>query len=97
MKRIFWLVLCVAGSAALGAQSSTPQGLISRPEQRILADRIERVGATSSWHLRGHVMIVDPASTVSADEVDVETGSNGVMQLDLRGNVHMTMTMNPTR
>ena len=50
-----------------------------------------------SWHLRGHVRIVDPASTVSADEVDVETGSNGIMQLDLRGNVHMTMTMNPTR
>jgi hypothetical protein len=94
MRRSVLIAMCIAGSAALGAQSSTPQGQTVLPGQRVLADRIEKVG-TSFWRLRGHVTIIDSATTIVADEVDAKTDSNGVLQLDLRGNVHVSM--NPNR
>jgi hypothetical protein len=94
MKRSILIGMCIAGSTSLGAQVSRAQGQIVLPGQRVSADRIENVGA-SFWSLRGNVMIANSATTIVADEVDAKTDSNGVLQLDLRGNVHVSM--NPSR
>ncbi len=92
--RTFLLFLGIAGFAVLAnGQTSTAQGLlksITAPGQRMTADNIERTGSTM-WRLRGSVRIVQDSAIITADDVDAQTLSNGTIEYDLYGNVHLTM------
>jgi hypothetical protein len=92
--RTFLLFLGIAGLAVLvNGQTSTAQGLvksITAPGQRMTADSIERTGSTI-WRLRGSVRIVQDTAIITADEVDAQILSNGNIEYDLHGNVHLTM------
>jgi lipopolysaccharide assembly outer membrane protein LptD (OstA) len=93
MKKMSFLVICIIGSAVLSSgQTNTGQGQfyrITAPGQQITADSIVRTGATT-WHFRGAVRIVQDATIIGADEVDAQT-TNGAIEYDLRGNVHLTI------
>jgi hypothetical protein len=92
--RTFLLFLGIAGFAVLAnGQTSTAQGVpqsIAAPWQRMTANSIERTGSTSR-RLRGSVRIVQDTAIITADEVDAQTLSNGTIEYDLRGTVHLTL------
>jgi hypothetical protein len=92
--RTFLLFLGIAGFAVLAnGQTSTAQAVpqsITAPWQRMTANSIERTGSTT-WRLRGSVRIVQDTAIITADEVDAQTLSNGAIEYDLHGTVHLTM------
>ena len=91
--RTFLLFFGIAGFAVLAnGQTSTPQGAqsITAPWQRMTANSIERTGSTT-WRLHGSVRIVQDSAIITADDVDAQTLSNGTIEYDLYGNVHLTM------
>ena len=90
--RTFLLFLGSAGLAVLAnGQTSTAQGApITAPWQRMTANSIERTGSTT-WRLLGSVRIVQDTAIITADEVDAQTLSNGTIEYDLHGTVHLTL------
>jgi len=55
----------------------------------ILADSIQRTSA-STYQYRGHVQLTTGTVVVTADEADLTTQSNGALEFDLRGSVHLS-------
>jgi lipopolysaccharide export system protein LptA len=94
MKKMLLIILCIPAFALLlNGQMSTAQGQgrsITSPWQQMSANNIERTSSTT-WRLRGSVRIVQESAIITADEVDARTASNGSLEYDLRGNVHLTM------
>lgn len=91
------IILCIPAFVLLfSGQMSTAQGQgrSITPAWQMYANNIERTSSTT-WRLRGAVRIVQEAAIITADEVDARTASNGSVEYDLRGNVHLTM--NPRR
>jgi lipopolysaccharide export system protein LptA len=92
--RMLLLFLGIVSSAVLASGQAAPaQGQRSSttaPWQQMSANSIARTGATT-WQLRGSVRIVQEAAIITAEEVDARTGRDGVMEYDLRGNVHLTL------
>jgi hypothetical protein len=92
--RTFLLFLGIAGFAVLAnGQTRTAQGVpqsITAPWQRMTANSIERTGSTT-WRLHGFVRIVQDTAIITADDVDAQTLSNGTIEYDLHGTVHLTM------
>ena len=92
--RMSLLILCVAGSAILvsGQAPQTPavpSGVVSITAQgQISADRVQRI-SPSTVQLRGSVRIVQGTAIITADEADAQTGPDGTIEFDLRGNVHL--------
>lgn len=98
MKKMRLIILCVPVFALLfSGRTSTaqaPGSPATTPWQQMSANNMVRTSSTT-WQLRGSVRIVQEAAIITADEVDARTASNGSMEYDLRGNVHLTM--NPRR
>jgi lipopolysaccharide assembly outer membrane protein LptD (OstA) len=95
MRKTLLLVACVIGSSVF-ASGQTPANQdhpltirVVPTAQTVTAQRIERTENTLS--LRGSVVIVSEASTIKADEVDLRITPDHAVELDLRGNVHVTM------
>ena len=92
------IILCIPAFALLfsGPMSlARGQGRSITPAWgQMSANDVTRTSSTT-WQLRGSVRIVQEAAIITADEVDAWTASNGSIEYDLRGNVHLTM--NPRR
>jgi lipopolysaccharide export system protein LptA len=98
MKKMRVIVLCIPAFGLLfSGPMSTARGQgtsVTPPLPQMSANSITQKSSTT-WQLRGSVRIVQDAAVITADEVDARTGSNGSLEFDLRGNVHLTL--NPRR
>jgi hypothetical protein len=65
------------------------------PWQRIASKSVSHTHTQSAeiWRLRGSVRIVQDKSIITADEVDATIAPDGTVEYDLRGNVHLTMSV----
>ncbi len=84
MKTFLLFFGVVTFAVFVSGQAATAPGI------RAAADNIQKVGA-STFQFRGHVQIEAGSLIISADEADVTSGSNGSSEVDLRGNVHVTV------
>jgi lipopolysaccharide export system protein LptA len=55
------------------------------------ANEIRRGTIPNRLQLRGAVEITQGATTITADEADVQASADGTIEYDLRGNVHVTV------
>ena len=84
MKTFLFFLGVVTLGVFVSGQAATAPGI------RGTADSIQKVG-DRTYQFRGHVQLEAGSLILSADEADVTTGANGSSEVDLRGNVHVTV------